>query len=154
MGDHSEMYQLDAPKPGQNPTMWDVRDTETKPKNLSYPTNIVFKENPGGEYRKSFHGYPHGYAQLLHSPKNFVCEPMQIDTHNRKYKATDAVGYHPSFLPKSMDKASGENLGSGLSPLIECPCSTRITRSTMSFTSCGSSSTSRSMRLYLLYQLY
>ena len=130
MGDHSEMYQLDAPKPGQNPTMWDVRDTDTKPKNLSYPTNIVFKENPGGEYRKSFHGYPHGYAQLLHSPKNFVCEPMQIDTHNRKYKATDAVGYHPSFLPKSMDKASGENLGSGLSPLIECPCSTRITRST------------------------
>ena len=38
---------------------------------------------PGGEYRKSYHGYPHGYGQFLHSPTYFVCEPMQIDTHNR-----------------------------------------------------------------------
>jgi hypothetical protein len=91
---------------------------------------------PGGEYRKSYHGYPHGYAQLLHSPKKFVCEPMQIDTHNRKYSATDAVGFETAktqegeaFLPQSVI-TGGENLNSGLSPLIECPCSTRITRST------------------------
>ena len=136
MGDHSEMFKLDAPKEGQNPTMWDIRDTEDKPVNQSFPTNIVFKENPGGEYRKSYHGYPHGYAQLLHSPKKFVCEPMQIDTHNRKYGATDAVGYEVAttkegeqFLPQNVI-TGGENLGSGLSPLIECPCSTRITRST------------------------
>ena len=25
-----------------------------------FPTNIVFKENPGGEFRKSYHGYPSG----------------------------------------------------------------------------------------------
>ena len=36
------------------------------------PTNIVFKENPGGEFRKSYHGYPSGYAQLLHSPEQWV----------------------------------------------------------------------------------
>ena len=127
----------------------------------------VFKENPGGEYRKSYHGYPHGYATLLHSPEHFICEPMQIDTHNREYKATDQVGYKPSFLPKAIDgrdgartalqpqpphphsstgwpddraacqsevllrragTVSGENLKSSLSPLIECPCSDRITR--------------------------
>lgn len=136
MGDHSEMFKLDEPKAGQNPTYWDIRDSADKPANLSYPTNIVFKENPGGEYRKSYHGYPHGYAQLLHSPKKFVCEPMQIDTHNRKYSATDAVGFETAttkegelFLPQSVI-TGGENLHSGLSPLIECPCSTRITRST------------------------
>ena len=25
-----------------------------------FPTSIVFKENPGGEFRKSYHGYPSG----------------------------------------------------------------------------------------------
>ena len=80
MGDHSEMYQLDAPKPGQNPTMWDVRDTETKPKNLSYPPNIVFKENPGGEFRKSYHALPPPYVQVIESPHAFDMTPMQIDT--------------------------------------------------------------------------
>ena len=87
------MYKLDEPTAGQNPTYWAVRDT--KDKDHPFPSNIVFKENPGGEYRKSYHGYPHGYAQLLHSPRNFVCEPMQIDPHNRKYAATDPAGYHP-----------------------------------------------------------
>lgn len=52
MGDHSEMFKLDKPKDGQTPTYWDIRDTADKPKNNTFPTNIVFKENPGGEYRK------------------------------------------------------------------------------------------------------
>lgn len=68
-GTHGEMYQLDDAKVGMNPTTWDARDKSTKPANLTYPTNLVFKENPGGEYRKSYHGYPHGYATLLHSPE-------------------------------------------------------------------------------------
>lgn len=111
------MYELDEPKLGMNPTNWASRDRSTKPKNITWPTNLVFKENPGGEYRKSYHGYPHGYAQLLHSPEHFICEPMQIDTHNREYAATDPVGYKPTFLPKSIDgrdgTVSGENLHSG-----------------------------------------
>ena len=122
------MYKLDEPTAGQNPTYWAVRDT--KDKDHPFPSNIVFKENPGGEYRKSYHGYPHGYAQLLHSPKKFVCEPMQIDTHNRKYEATDARGYEVAkttdgkqFLPQNVING-GENLASGLSPLIECPART------------------------------
>ena len=38
----------------------------------------------GGEFRKSYHGYPAGYAQLIQSPHQWVVEPMQIDTHNRE----------------------------------------------------------------------
>ena len=62
---------------------------------------------------------------------------MQIDTHNREHNATEVTGYRPSFLPKSIDgrdgSISGENLRSGLSLLIECPCSDRIYRSKKNF---------------------
>ena len=92
-----------------------------------FPTNIVFKENPGGEFRKSYHGYPSGYAQLLYSPTQWSVEPMQIDTHNREYDINDSEGYRPAFLPDA-DHNNMTNLHSGLSPLIECPCSDRITR--------------------------
>jgi hypothetical protein len=132
-GKDSEMYELgELDYHLTNPTKWAVRDlpgahnTLDQTGSVNYPTNIVFKENPGGEYRKSYHGYPRGFAQLLHSPTNFVTEPMQIDTHNRAYNATDPQGYKPSFLPKAVMNHS--NLHSGYSPLIECPCSDRITR--------------------------
>ena len=114
--------------------VYDVAESETAAKrvhlpnptraragaNTSYPTNIVFKENPGGEYRKSYHGYPatscpgpghicrrtswpakenalfirypSGYAQLIASPNQWLVEPMQIDTHNRNYSLTDTPG--------------------------------------------------------------
>ena len=29
-----------------------------------FPTSIVFKENPGGEFRKSYHGYPSGKCYI------------------------------------------------------------------------------------------
>jgi hypothetical protein len=54
MGDHSEMFRLDEPKSGQNPTYWDIRDSADKPADLTYPTNIVFKENPGAQLFPSF----------------------------------------------------------------------------------------------------
>lgn len=93
-----------------------------------FPTSIVFQENPGGEFRKSYHGYPQGYAQLIHSPTFFRVNPMQIDTHNRAFSpsATNASGFKPWFLPKVVQ---GEwDPSSGLSPLIECPCTDRITK--------------------------
>lgn len=31
------------------------------------------------QYRKSFHGYPPGTAQLLDSPTEFIITPMQIE---------------------------------------------------------------------------
>lgn len=96
-----------------------------------YPSSIVFKENPGGEFRKSYHGYPKGYAQLLASPTQWIVEPMQIDTHNREYNLTDqSAGYRPSFLPKIFtENTTVTDLRHKLSPLIECPCTDRIGRS-------------------------
>ena len=80
-GSDAEMYELDEPTFLPNPTTTAFRTREGT--GHGYPTNIVFKENPGGEFRKSYHGYPSGYAQLLHSPSQWIVEPMQIDTHNR-----------------------------------------------------------------------
>jgi hypothetical protein len=120
MSDEAEMIELETPKIPHELTKWTVVD---KPKKHDYPTNIVFKENPGGEFRKSYHGYPKGFAQLIHSPTNFVCEPMQIDIHNREY---NGPGYKPWFWPKSVINQTDPN--SKLSPLIECPCTDRIGR--------------------------
>lgn len=50
-----------------------------------------------------------------------------IVRHNRDYGINDHVGYKPAFLPQQ-DMANITNRNSKLSPLIECPCSTRITR--------------------------
>lgn len=123
-GADSEMYTSDTPTKLPNPTYTKVRDL---PHDHAYPTNIVFKENPGGEFRKSYHGYPAGYAQLLHSPTSWSVEPMQIDTHNRNYDINDQEGYKEWFLPQQ-DHNNMTNRNSGLSPLIECPCSDRITK--------------------------
>jgi hypothetical protein len=124
-GKDSEVYDRETPVFKPNPTYTGIRDL---PHDHTFPTNIVFKENPGGEFRKSYHGYPSGYAQLLHSPTQWVVEPMQIDTHNRNYDIDDPVGYKPWFLPQ-MDNNSMTDRTNGLSPLIECPCSDRITKS-------------------------
>ena len=37
-----------------------------------------FSEGNGGESRKSFHGYPDGFAQLLESPTQWHITPMQV----------------------------------------------------------------------------
>jgi len=131
-GSDSEMYELDEPIFMPNPTKTAFRTKEGT--EHGFPTNIVFKENPGGEFRKSYHGYPSGYAQLLHSPSKWLVEPMQIDTHNRNYSINDQEGYQPSFMPNMVNN-NMTNLKSGLSPLIECPCSDRITKTTVTSSS-------------------
>ena len=50
------------------------------------PTNQMFSEGNGGESRKSFHGYPDGFAQLIYSPDSWHLIPMQIDTRNRYHR--------------------------------------------------------------------
>ena len=45
-------------------------------------------EGNGGESRKSFHGYPAGFAQLIESPTDWHITPMQIDTRNRDHGVT------------------------------------------------------------------
>jgi len=126
MGADAEMFERETPKFLPNPTNTGFRTREGV--NHGFPTHIVFKENPGGEFRKSYHGYPSGFAQLIHSPSQWVVEPMQIDTHNRNYSITEHTGLKPSFLPQMVIN-NMTDLRSGLSPLIECPCTDRITKS-------------------------
>eukprot|EP00005_Dracoamoeba_jomungandri_P011599 CAMPEP_0174265228 /NCGR_PEP_ID=MMETSP0439-20130205/25700_1 /TAXON_ID=0 /ORGANISM="Stereomyxa ramosa, Strain Chinc5" /LENGTH=693 /DNA_ID=CAMNT_0015351583 /DNA_START=91 /DNA_END=2172 /DNA_ORIENTATION=+ len=98
---------------------WDLvpkNGTNADPK---YPTGQFFSEGNGGEFRKSFHGYPKGFAQLIQSPTEFHIQPMQIDTHNRDYNGT---GFKAGLLPKS----SAAPPDAHYSGLLECPCTTRI----------------------------
>lgn len=101
------------------------------------PTSQWFSEGNGGEYRKSYHGYPKGKAQLIESPVSFQIQPMQIDTKNRFYNGSD---FRPGALPAS----SAAPPNASYSGLLECPCSTRIPKNisvSYSTTSEGSCST-------------
>ena len=43
------------------------------------PYKQTFSSSNGGEYRKTYHGFPPGYALVIHSPTEFQVTPMQID---------------------------------------------------------------------------
>eukprot|EP00729_Bicosta_minor_P014206 gene14206-28048_t len=93
-------------------------------------SNVAISEGNGGESRKSFHGYPKGYAQLIHSPESFHITSMQIDTRNR------ACGTTPADADKCVHTGPGNGMELGLnrskpgvpsagtnySGLLECPC--------------------------------
>merc|ERR1712200_280171 len=83
------------------------------------PTSQFFSEGNGGEFRKSYHGYPEGFAQLIESPTTFHIQPMQIDTKNRHYDGHD---FRPDLLPK----ASAAPPNGCYSLILECPCTERI----------------------------
>lgn len=96
----------------------EVLDTTTENKD---PLVQFFSEGNGGEMRLSYHGYPKGYAQLIHAPDSFHLAPMQIDTWNR-----DEPG--PKFQPGPLPQSSQIPATAGFSGLLECPCSDRIQR--------------------------
>jgi hypothetical protein len=83
------------------------------------PTSQFFSEGNGGEFRKSYHGYPKGMAQFIESPTTFHIQPMQIDTKNRHYNGSD---FKADLLPA----ASEAPPGAPYSGLLECPCTDRI----------------------------
>lgn len=83
------------------------------------PSSQWFSEGNGGEFRKSYHGYPKQYAQLIKEPTTFNIQPMQIDTHNREYKG-------PGFKAGPLPKANNAPPGASYSGLLECPCTDRI----------------------------
>ena len=85
------------------------------------PTSQFYSEGNGGEFRKSYHGYPKGYAQLIESPTTFHIQPMQIDTKNRHYNGSD---FRADLLPK----ASAAPPNASYSGLLECPCTDRIVK--------------------------
>ena len=94
-----------------------------------FPTKIVFKENLGGEFRKSYHGYPEGFAQLIESPEFWEIQPMQIDVHDRTFGLTEQIEPKFDHLPQRL-RNSMTDLQSGFNPILECPCTDRITKST------------------------
>merc|ERR1712180_157878 len=84
------------------------------------PTSQFFSEGNGGEFRKSYHGYPRGMAQLIESPTTFHIQPMQIDTKNRHYHGPD---FRPDLLPRAAAPPNASYSG-----LLECPCTDRIVK--------------------------
>jgi len=96
-------------------------DLDDPAPNSDVPTSQMISEGNGGEFRKSYHGYPRGMAQLIDSPTTFHIQPMQIDTKNRHYNGSD---FKPDLLPK----ASAAPEGAPYSGLLECPCTDRIVK--------------------------
>merc|ERR1711962_401287 len=96
----------------------DIDDTDGDP---TMPTSQFFSEGNGGEFRKSYHGYPRERAQLIESPTTFHIQPMQIDTKNRHYPG-------PDFRPDLLPAASLAPANASYSGLLECPCTDRIVK--------------------------
>mmetsp|Transcript_15290 Transcript_15290/g.35833 ORF Transcript_15290/g.35833 Transcript_15290/m.35833 type:complete len:894 (+) Transcript_15290:100-2781(+) len=96
------------------------------------PSSQYFSEGNGGESRKSFHGYPEGFAQLIESPTTWHAFPMQVDTANRD------CGVKVHDVPFCRDFQAGpeprsarygrtrQRLGTNYSALLECPCTDRF----------------------------
>lgn len=72
-----------------------IRDTYTDTHPLTLPLSLP----PSCSY-------PSGYAQLIAEPTQWVVEPMQIDTHNRKYGINEQPGFVPDFIPKLQQDAN------------------------------------------------
>ena len=95
------------------------------------PTSHLFSEGNGGESRRSFHGYPDGYAQLLESPEQWHLTPMQIDTRNRECGVTPADVHNcsgaflPGIEPKQARYGRGIPKDNAYSGVLECPCNSR-----------------------------
>ena len=89
------------------------------PEIANIPKFQSYMENNGGEWRKSFHGYPSGFAQVIYAPDTFHLQVMQIDTHNRDHNG-------PEFVPGPQPKASQAPPDAKYSGLLECPCTDRI----------------------------
>ena len=98
----------------------DVESYDEDDDTTEYPSVQFFSEGNGGEMRKSWHGYPSHFAQLIQSPDTFLIAPMQIDTWNRNMTSAKFVPGGP--LPKSSQIPGS----AGYSGLLECPCSDRL----------------------------
>ena len=94
------------------------------------PTSQSFTAGNGGEYRKTFHGYAPGFAQVIESPQKFQFTPMQIDTWNRDKMDLNANGtgkFYPGPEPRN-SLAPPQGVDALYSGLLECPVSTRLTK--------------------------
>jgi len=95
------------------------KDVEAPPAGARLAQSFV--HGNGQEHRQMFHGASPGYAQPLWSPGTFVVTPMQISTN-------DGTGRKGAggILPKA--KQNGVDPEAKYSPLLECPCTDRVTK--------------------------
>jgi len=136
-GQNSEMKYV-KPEPGDvsahgAPLKWKAVDKPSAAlrDDPSIPVSQLFSEGNGGESRKSFHGYPNGYAQLIESPNLWHITPMQIDTRNRDcgVKPEDVKNcttFTPGPEPKQARYGRGMPENPIYSGLLECPGSSRF----------------------------
>ena len=135
-GNYSEMRQIIIDKNDVSahgsPRKWIAveKDTAAFRGDPSIPTSQLFSEGNGGESRKSFHGYPNGYAQLIESPTSWHITPMQIDTRNRDCGVTIAdikncTSFTPGVEPRQARYGHGIPKGTNYSGILECPCNGR-----------------------------
>mmetsp|Transcript_15463 Transcript_15463/g.36558 ORF Transcript_15463/g.36558 Transcript_15463/m.36558 type:complete len:894 (-) Transcript_15463:53-2734(-) len=137
-GEHSEVRKVPAapgdPMAHGAASKWIAidRPSAATREDPSIPTSHLFSEGNGGESRKSFHGYPEGYAQLLESPDLWHITPMQVDTRNRDCGVSPAdIGKCSSpFVPGPEPRQTRWGLGvpkvTNYSGLLECPCNSRF----------------------------
>ena len=136
-GNYSEMRQIIIDKNDVSahgsPRKWIAVERESAAfrADPSIPTSQLYSEGNGGESRKSFHGYPKGFAQLIESPTSWHITPMQIDTRNRDCGVTIAdikncTKFTPGPEPKQARYGYGiPKAGTNYSGILECPCNGR-----------------------------
>ena len=97
-------------------------------KSAAVGANSIFVTSAnGGEYRKSFHGYAPGHANVIHSPTQLQVSPMQIDTWNRAEMDISSP-VPPPFVAGPLPRAAEAPPGAEYSGLLECPMTTRLSK--------------------------
>merc|ERR1719277_1247251 len=124
------MAEPDDPHAHGAPTKWVPVTEGASGEDPSIPASQFFSEGNGGESRKSFHGYPNGFAQLIDSPTQWHITPMQIDTRNRDCGATrndisNCTRFTPGPEPKQARYGRGIPKDTNYSGILECPCNSR-----------------------------
>ena len=101
---------------------FELRDDAAAPADARLAQNFI--HGNGQEHRQMFHGAPKGYAQPLYAPSTFIVTPMQIDTNDGSGRTSGAGGLLPKIkLPSG---ATPADPNAKYSPLLECPCTTRM----------------------------
>jgi hypothetical protein len=110
-GKHSERKEIETPGDvygsgahGMKTMMASVdKEDQSGKVHPNIQNKWFISEGNGGESRKSFHGYPAGFAQLIESPQSWHITPMQIDTRNR------AHGVKPEDVHRCTNFSGSEN---------------------------------------------
>jgi hypothetical protein len=118
-----------VPPMSKDGTGFMLRPVEHTPSKNGLPTSAHLAAGNGGEYRRSYHGFASPTAYVIESPQTLDVVAMQIDTWNRDKMNITGSKYVPG--PQSRNSGAKSRAGEPLqySGLLECPLSTRVTKS-------------------------